>query len=268
MRLPDVATFVFCLTLFGYTPASSAQYSLPPPPPTPQSDCPGGCQQYYPAPNVPAGPTPAELKAAREAKDSKEAADDADDKGTDFYNKGDWADAVKSFQEALDYNPDDDVAQGNLKHAQDKLDQQQAALRSAAAQQAVNAQTRSTTAAVLSNEPSSMEARKPFDDADNTKNSGIAVPVGSDDAGHKDPAVPTSERTPAITKLEQQRAADRRQRVAMEAKRKTLDPQKDAVAISAIKQQESNIDNKINYINFSISDALRAPATVPKASTK
>ena len=82
------------------------------------------------------------------------------------------------------------------------------------------------------------------------------------DGGHKDPVVPASKRTAAITKLEQQRTVDRKQRIALEEKLKTLNPQKDSVAISAIKQQESKLDNHINYVNFSIDDQLKTPSKV------
>jgi len=208
------------------------------------------------APNVPAGPSKEELNKRREAKDTQEAADDAENKGEEFYAKGDWANAAKAFQETLDLNPDDAVADVNLKKAQKRLRE------SEAAKQAINAQTRSTNAVGLGKEAGSKEAGIPFDDPDKTKNSGIPVPLANGDVGHKDPVVPASKRTAAITKLEQQRATDRKQRAALEEKLKTLDPQKDPVAISAIRQQESKLDNHINYVNFSIDDQLKIPSKV------
>jgi tetratricopeptide (TPR) repeat protein len=277
------AVCVAVFALVGLPCASSAQ--LPPAPPTPSSRsicdmpqargtatynryCTGGG-----AAAAPVGPSPEELARRREAKDTKEATDDAEDRGEALYNKSEWADAVKAFQEALDYDPDNDVAIANLRKAQDKLQQAEAALqkaqdlRSAAAKQAVNAQTRALSAASMNNEAASKEARKPFDEADNTKNNGIPVSVGSAD-GHKDPVVLPARRTPAITKLEQQRTADRKQRTTLEDKLKTLDPKKDSVAISAIKQKESTIDSHVNYLNFSIDDQLKAPSTVPPDNKK
>ena len=94
------------------------------------------------------------------------------------------------------------------------------------------------------------------------RNSGIPLSPVNGDGGHKDPVVPASKRTAAITKLEQQRTVDRKQRIALEEKLKTLNPQKDSVAISAIKQQESKLDNHINYVNFSIDDQLKTPSKV------
>jgi tetratricopeptide (TPR) repeat protein len=221
---------------------------------------------------APAGPTAEELEKRRQAKDTREATDDAEDRGVDLYEKGQWADAVKAFQEALDYDPDNDVAATNLRKAQDKLQQAEAVLqtardlRTAAAKQAVNAQTSSVSASGKCNEPASANAGKTFDVGDNTKNNGIAVSAGSN--GHQDPVVPPARRTAAITQLEQQRATDRKQRAALEEKLKAIDPRKDPVAASSLKQQESKIDSHINYINFSIGDQLKAPSQVPPATTK
>src|SRR5205807_1014778 len=136
-------------------------------------------------------------------------------KGEDYYKKGDWANAAQAFKDVLDLNPDDAVAEANLKNAQRKLRE------SEAAKQAINAQTRSTNAVGLGKEAGSKEAGIPFDDPDKTKNSGIPVPHANGDVGHKDPVVAASKRTAAITKLEQQRAVDRKQRTALEEKLKT-----------------------------------------------
>ena len=73
-----------------------------------------GCS--YAAP-VQTGPSPEELKRMREEKDSKEAAEYANDKGIDCYKKRDWNCAVKYFREALDYDPDNGDAAYNLKKA-------------------------------------------------------------------------------------------------------------------------------------------------------
>ena len=73
-----------------------------------------GCS--YAAP-VQTGPSAAELKRMREEKDSKEAAEYANDKGMECYNKRDWNCAIKYFREALDYDPDNGDADYNLKKA-------------------------------------------------------------------------------------------------------------------------------------------------------
>jgi hypothetical protein len=81
------------------------------------ANCGGGGESYTPGP---VGPSPQELKRQREAKDLNEAADDANDKGVDFYNKGDWENAIKYFREALEYNPDNQDYRNNLQRAQQK----------------------------------------------------------------------------------------------------------------------------------------------------
>lgn len=73
-----------------------------------------GCT--YAAP-VQTGPSPEELKRMREEKDSKEAAEYANDKGIECYKKRDWNCAIKYFREALDYDPDNSDADYNLKKA-------------------------------------------------------------------------------------------------------------------------------------------------------
>ncbi len=64
-----------------------------------------------PGSSVPRGPSAEEIRKQREAKDLNEAAEDANDKGVDFYKRGDWANAAKYFREALEYDPDNsDIA--------------------------------------------------------------------------------------------------------------------------------------------------------------
>jgi TolA-binding protein len=57
--------------------------------------------------------SPAEV--ARRQRDNEATA--ANDKGLDFYKNQDWANAVVSFQEAVDKNPDDKVLLDNLAKA-------------------------------------------------------------------------------------------------------------------------------------------------------
>ncbi len=78
---------------------------------------------------VPQGPTPEELKKRREEKDLKEASEDANDKGIDCYNKKDWNCAIKWFKESLDYDPDNEDAQFNLKVAEQQSELQQALIK-------------------------------------------------------------------------------------------------------------------------------------------
>src|SRR2546427_304647 len=71
--------------------------------------------------SVPSGPSPAELKRQREEKDLHEAADDADDRGVEAYERGEWDKAVQYFREANDYRPGDEDILHNLHRAQEKM---------------------------------------------------------------------------------------------------------------------------------------------------
>ncbi len=66
---------------------------------------------------VQTGPSPEELRKNREAKDLREASEDANDKGIDCYRKKDWNCAIKYFSEALDYDQENGDANDNLRKA-------------------------------------------------------------------------------------------------------------------------------------------------------
>jgi hypothetical protein len=66
----------------------------------------------------------------------REAADDANDRGVEFYKKGDWDNAIKCFTEALEYDPDDDVASFNLSYTKKKKLETAAIEKSKAAKEA------------------------------------------------------------------------------------------------------------------------------------
>ena len=75
------------------------------------------------------GPTPEELRKQRDAKDLKEAAEDANDKGLECFKKRDWNCAIRYFRESLTYDSDNDDASYNLKKAQEEADRENAAIR-------------------------------------------------------------------------------------------------------------------------------------------
>ena len=82
--------------------------------------CVSGCGPSGGYTPQPAGPTPEEIRRQREEKDLSEAAEDANDHGVEFYNKGDWGNAIKYFREALEYSPDNQDYRHNLQRAQQK----------------------------------------------------------------------------------------------------------------------------------------------------
>lgn len=77
---------------------------------------------------VQTGPSPEELRKNREAKDLKEASEDANDKGIDCYKRKDWNCAIKYFSEALDYDEENGDANDNLKKAYEEARKEKEAM--------------------------------------------------------------------------------------------------------------------------------------------
>ncbi|HXZ67607.1 MAG TPA: tetratricopeptide repeat protein [Alphaproteobacteria bacterium] len=201
----------------------------------------------------PSGPTPEQRREQADEADLQEAALDANDKGVAAYKRGDYAAAIKYFQEALSYEPDYDVAQINLRKSQEKMRE------SEAARQAKSVAQSGAQAAATTEEPSKAKSNAGFDTSGQDVG-GIPVPVGAAAPQSGDPVVPPAKRTPQIAALEKQRGEQRTQMAAIDTKIKTLDPQKDSVQIAKLKQQKSEAQNKVNYLNFSINEELAKPA--------
>lgn len=213
-----------------------------------------------PAPSwAPSGPSPQQLKQQREEKDLGEAAQDADDRGLEAYENGDYSSAVKYFSEALDYAPDDPDIQHRLERAREALRQAEAG------RELKSVWAHSQAAAVgLGDQASSMEARRGFDTAGQSAGFLDTLAVNVSNWIHQDPIVPASKRTEAITRMESEREALRQEIRRFEEKRKTLDPRKDAVEIAEIKQVESGHESKIHMLDFSITEEIRK-APEPKS---
>ena len=77
---------------------------------------------------VQTGPSPEELRKNRDAKDLKEASEDANDKGIDCYKRKDWNCAIKYFSEALDYDEENGDANDNLKKAYEEARKEKEAM--------------------------------------------------------------------------------------------------------------------------------------------
>ncbi len=186
--------------------------------------------------------TPQQIRREREEKDLREAADDANDRGVEFYKQRNWDKAMECFKEALDYDPDYEVAKFNLeKTKQNKIE---------FGRRLTSIEEHGKISKTFTNEPSSEEARKGFDTP--TNDGPPLVYGGGEWKSPKDPVVPPSKRTPKITELEAKRTEDRKMIKALEEKLKTLDPKKNTVEISKIKQERSDAESRINYYNFMI----------------
>ena len=219
------------------------------------------------APSVPRGPSAEEIRKQREAKDLNEAAEDANDKGAESYQRGDWANAARYFREALEYDPENPDIRSNLNHAQRKLELARLA---EAARQLKSAEDHARQAAQpQASEASSEEARRRFDTGGKDAGTLDVSAVKAGTLSQKEPVVPPARRTPAITALETQRSESRKQAGVLEEKMKQLDPSKNAVELAKAKQEKSTIESKIQYLNLSISELLEAPAeNSPAAAEK
>lgn len=230
------------------------------------SNCPdesggGGSSPSYSTYAAPAGPSPKELKQQREQEDLGEAALDANDRGVEAYQNGDYAAAVQYLNEALGYSPDDPDIQHNLERARQALEQ------SEAARELESAKHHGQVAMQLGDEAASMEARNVFDTPGADAGTLEVPPVVAGDGRWKsnDPVVPHEKHSLAIRFKEWQRDELKQKIQRLEEKRTKLDPQKDAVQIAKIKQEESDQQNKIHMLNFSITEELsKAPASESK----
>lgn len=245
--------------------------------PTPRGVCVANCGDggggYVPPAYT--GPTPEELRRLREAKDSREAAQDAEDRGVDAYEKGDFEGAARWFREALEFAPDDEGMRANLAKAEQRAraareareaEQRrlaELARNTEAARQLRSVERHSTDAAPGG---SSAQAGRGFDTAGRNVG-GLPAPVYAGGAGRPtDRVVPPEKRTPAIAALERQRTESKQKLKELDEKLAKLDPRKDAVEIAKVKQEKSTQEGKVNYLNFSIGEALDKPAAIPPAA--
>ena len=158
--------------------------------------------------------------------DQQEAADHALDQGVAAYESGDYAAAARRFEESLQYNPDDEIAQRNLERARQQL--------AAAWQAARQAQAARDTQAMRD------------------------LAAAADQAA-PDPPVPTGGRTPAITALELRRTRLRTRIAAIDREVRTLNPTTEFPTIARRGEERVDAVREVATINRSINLTLRAP---------
>ena len=188
--------------------------------------------------------------------------------GSLAYQAGYWSKAVKLFSEAAHYAPDDPEIKKNLNAALRKYGEAETARKAAEAKQAEairQAKAASVTGALAAGgatgTDAATDARRGFDTG-RIDAGGVTLPGGSiAGAPVIDPVVPAAKRTPKIAALEGQRTAERKKIETVNAKLKTLDPVKDQIAVSKLKQERSDAEAKANYLNFSIKELLDAPSS-------
>lgn len=210
--------------------------------------CVSNCNIPAPPSSTPQ-PSAEDLRRQSEAVDLREAADDAQDRGVRAYRQGNYSEAVRWLSLAASYAPDDqDIAQ-NLAQARQR---NQTALASTAAREA-NAAAQAETQA-----PAIFDGRRGARDAGAVSVSPSTAIAGS--VQRTDPVVPDSRMTPAIATLQRQREDLRVRVAAIETEVRTLNPAMHAERIARRRQERSQAEDQVNFVNFNISEALRAPS--------
>lgn len=195
---------------------------------------------------APSGPTPQQLQQQQQQR-REEAMHDANDTGVGLFNRGDWANAITYFQEALEQNPDDPVILENLRRAQ----------QAKAREEAESARAHGQAASGMSLDAASREAQRVFD------RPGERAPTSGDvvDARGLGPRVqipPSLANHPEIRRLQDQRSgfvnqlrrlesqleSVRQKKARGEGNRGDLDVQE-----AKAKQEISNVTNQIGAVD-------------------
>ena len=252
--------FTLALTAAALAPLAFA-FDVPP---VPDPVCVYNCTAPYIGPPQ---PTAKELRQQKEAKDLRDAAKEAIDKGDDEYDRGQYHRAIELYKEALEYDPDDREAESKLAKAEEKEraareEHDRAARESESVRQLTSADRHSNNASATADK---REASQVFD-TNGGRGPGLAVPVGTfGGSGVQRPVVPPAKRTPAIAAMERQLDSYDRHIKDLDDKLSKLDPSKDAVEVAKVKQQKSATQDKKRYVTFRINEALRTPEQAPSA---
>lgn len=229
---------------------------------TPRGVCVYNCETYAPpSVYVPQGPSPEELRRQREERDTREATDHAYDMGLDAYDRKDWPAAISRFQEALQYAPNDPDIRLMLTKAEMALRQSQAATQLKAAEAQAQA-LKNLQSSMNMDEQIKKESGKIFDEAG--KHAGTLTIAGASRDKPNNPVIPPSRRTPALSTMETQRQSSEKliaqlQQQLQDTQRSGSSTGVDMVKQTQIKQKISNEQNKVNFINFRISEELEKP---------
>lgn len=199
--------------------------------------------------NGPPQPSPDELRRMHDEQDLQEATDDAIDRGVAAFKRGEYSTAIRKFEEALVYDPDNALARQNLANARSKLSQQNGLA------------TRQSVAAAAGQTDAMFDGRNGGTDL-----GGISAGTGAV-AGTivGDPVVPPERMTPKIAGYEAQRKQRRERIAAIDTEIAKLDATSQGSNVAKLKQERSQAESEITFLNFSIETELKAP---PKPKTK
>ncbi len=239
----------------------------------------GGSSPNLPAPT---GPTPQQLQ-----QQSERAMHDANDGGTEAFKRGNYADALRYFQTALEQDPDDPTVLENLRATRTKLreesDRRAAASRASVAAAAASpstaldqlrsAQSHGQAAAA---QGSSEEARKVFDTV-GTRVSASAGSANPRAAQARMQIPPALANNPEIRRLQTQRTGLVGQLQSLEQRLATIREQKSRspadrgqleVQEAKAKQDISNVTSQIAVVDVQtesfVINVTRANSTSPK----
>jgi tetratricopeptide (TPR) repeat protein len=174
---------------------------------------------------------------------------DANEKGIEYYSSGDWENAVRAFEEALEYSPGDPTIQQNLEKATAKVRESRAVRELDVIEQHSN----NARINLNDKENASTLTGKGFD----TKTSEPSV-VDARISG-KEPVIPKEKRTQELINLEAQRDTAKTERMLLEKKLAELEsiPVKDYASIAEIRDNITRIRDREHYFNFIIKERLK-----------
>lgn len=199
-----------------------------------------------PGQSPPSGPTPRQQQQQQER-----AMHDANEEGADAYARGDWANAIRFFEQALEQNPDDPSILQNLANAK---------ARQAAEAARVHSQTAVTKPLddkTIGRDGGSLDARRVFDtpgeraptpgDVVDTRGSGRRIQIPASLANHPEIKKLQTKRNGLenqLRKVESQLESIRQKKASGEGNRGDLDVQE-----AKAKQQISNVTNQIGMVD-------------------
>ncbi len=215
--------------------------------------CVSGCN--IPSPPPPSGPPPPTREQLLRQRDDANQLDALND-GYDALQRHDFPAAIRYFEEALTYSPGDAAITQALASARSQL-----------------AHSRRVVPTVIPNVPSDArtaqreaESGCVYDGAGNCTRDrrGIRVdpgPTGPPVRLAGDPVIPRGrENDPRIRNFEAQRSRHRQRAAAIQTELGRLNPATDSARIATLRQERSRAEGQVNFLNFSISETLRAPS--------
>lgn len=174
---------------------------------------------------------------------------DANERGFEYYLNGEWENAVRAFEEALEHSPGDPVIQQNLEKAIAKVRESKAAR-----ELDVIKQKGENTQINLNNEEKASTLAGEGIDTPTSEPSVVDARISG-----KEPVIPKEKRTPELTNLEAQRDTAKTERISLEKKLAELEavPGNDYVSIAKTRDEIARIRDRVHYLNFMIRERLK-----------